>query len=163
MKFKMFHDYTVLEDGTIYNKHGNRVGLREHEGRYETRLVVNGKRKNFIVSRLVSHLFNGTDINNRNSCILPKDGNKLNIHYTNLIEKDRKDIIQGEKHQKIVKLSDEDVETIKSLYNGKSGANQLDKVGYSMNDLAKMYGVTKGNIALIIRGKSRNKDEYKLK
>lgn len=158
-----FHGYTILEDGTIYNRFGNKVSVRVHDGRYEVRLVIDGKRKNFIVARLVSHLFNGTDINNKNICVIPKDGNKLNIHYSNLIEKERKNLIQGENHKKVTKLTDKDVQMIRELYNGKSGSNQLDKKGYSLNDLANMFNVSKGNIALIVRGKSRNKQEYKLK
>lgn len=158
-----FHGYTICEDGTIYGLHGRKLKQRLHDGRYEIRLVINGERKNFIVARLVYFVFIGFDIDNVNLCIVPKDDDKLNIHIDNLYMEERKDLIQGSKHKKIAKITDEQAEEIRSLYKGKAGGNQYDKSSPSLKDLADRYGVTKSNIAHIIKDKSRSKEHYKLK
>lgn len=163
MRKEYFHDYEIFENGKIINKFGNEVKLREHKGRYETRLVVDGKRKNFLVARLLYFVFIGFDMSNKDLCITPKDGNHLNISLDNLDLVHRKDLIQGEGHKKRAKLTDEQIEEIKATYQGKMCVNQHDKTGISYQDLANKYGVTRANIKMIIKGMSRNKDEYKLK
>ena len=163
MRKEYFHDYEIYENGKIINKFGNEVKLREHNGRYETRLVVDGKRKNFLVARLLYFVFIGFDMSNKDLCVTPKDGNHLNISLDNLELVHRKDLIQGEGHKKRVKLTDQQIEEIKEAYKGKASVNQYDKTGISLQDLAEKYGVTKGNIKMIVKGMSRNKEEYKLK
>lgn len=163
MRKAYFYDYEIYENGTIINKFGNEVKIREHNGKYETRLTIEGKRKNYLVARLMYYVFNGFEWENKDLCITPIDGNHLNIDLDNLQLVHRKDLIQGEKHLKRSKLTNEQIEEIRSLYKGKAGKSQHDKTSLSLNDLAKMYGVTKANIAAIVRGESRNKEEYKLK
>lgn len=163
MKKEYFYDYEIWENGKIINQHGNEIKIREHNGRYETRLTIEGKRKNFLVARLLYFVFFGFDMDDKNLCITAKDGNHLNISLDNLELVHRKDLIQGEGHKKRAKLTDDQIEEIKATYNGKACVNQYDKSGVSLQDLADKYGVTKANIKMIIKGMSRNKDEYKLK
>lgn len=160
---KLFHGYTIFSDGRILGLYGKPISKRLNNGRYEITLSVEGKRKSYIVARLMYYVFNGFDIENRDLCITHKDGDTMNIDLDNLELQHRRDLIQGEKHRNRAKLTDEQTEEIRELYKGKTGSNQHDKVGYSLRDLANKYGVTKGNIAMIIRKESRNEDEYKLK
>lgn len=163
MKSVNYHGYTIYEDGTIIGLYGKEVKKRLNKGRYAIRLNIEGERKNFTVSRLIYHAFHPFDIANRDICISYKDGDKENIHLDNLYMEDRKNLIQGEKHISRAKLTDQQVDEIRSLYKGKSGVNQLDKISPSLQDLADKYGVTKSNIMWVVKKMSRNEDDYKLK
>lgn len=170
MEHRNFHGYTIYADGTILGLYGKEVKKRINAGRYEVRLNVDKERKNFIVARLIYHVFHTAadgnqafDIHDRNQCITHKDGDKLNIHLDNLVMQLRKDLIQGESHSAIAKLTDQQAQEIRSQYKGKAGSNQLNKKSPSMKDLADSYGVSKSNIAAIIRGESRTSADYKLK
>lgn len=158
-----FHGYTIYENGTIIGIYGKEVKKRLNNDRYEVRLNIEGKRKNFVASRLIYYAFNPFDIENKDLCVSFKDENKQNIHLDNLYLTERKNLIQGDKHTARSKLTNEQVEEIKQLYKGKSGSNQYNKEGYSLQDLADMYGVTKSNIMHIVKGLSRNEDDYILK
>lgn len=158
-----YQGYTIYEDGKIMGLYKKEVKKRINNGRYEVRIMIDGVRKNFIVARLMYYVFIGFDIDNKDLCVIQKDDDYLNIHIDNLDVVHRKDLIQGEKHKNRSKVTDEQVEEIRKLYKGKVGSNQFDKVGYSLNDIAKMYGVTKSNVMHIVKGLSRNEDEYKLK
>lgn len=159
-----FHGYTIYEDGRIIGLHGREIKKRLKDGRYEIRLNVKGERKNYMVSRLIYYVFEPFDIDDRNLCVSYKDGDKTNIHFDNLFLAHRKDLIQGDKHKNVSALTDEQAEEIRRLYTGKVSVNQHDqKAGYSYQDLADMYGVSKANIMWIVKGMSRNKDDYKLK
>jgi hypothetical protein len=126
--------------------------------------MVNNTKRYFVYARLYYYLFiEPFDIENKDLCVSPKDGSHLNVSKDNLILVHRKDLIQGDKHKAVAKLTDEQIEEIKLLYTGWVGSNQHNKQGFSYNDLAKMYAVTKGEIAQIIQGKTRNQDKYKLK
>jgi hypothetical protein len=161
---KDFYGYTIYEDGRIFNEKGKEIKKRIHNGKYEVRLIVNGTRRNFIFARLYYYLFiDSFEMDNKDLCISPKDGNHLNVDKNNLILIHRKDLIQGDKHKAIAKLTDKQIDEIKLLYTGWVGYNQHNKQGYSYNDLAKIYAVTKGEIAQIIQGRTRNQDKYKLK
>jgi len=162
MLSKEFYDYTIFENGEIY-KGEKRVSIRINDGRYETRLTIEGKRKNFILARLMFLVFKEFNIDDKNLCICNKDGDKLNINLDNLYLEDRKNLIQGDKHKNQAKISDLEAEEIRKEYNGKVGSNQHDKIGLSLNDLAKKYNVTKGLIAQIVSGRCRNKSKYILK
>lgn len=166
LKSKQFYQYTMYENGIIQNtKTGKIINIREHNGHYETMLTIEGKRKNFIIARLLYWLFiEQFDINNKNLCVSFKDNNKLNIDLDNLYLIERKDLIQGEGHRNRIKLTDEQIEEIKNIYQGnKLNSNQYTKTGVSLKDLALKYGVTKKEIHHIIKGTARNKDKYKLK
>jgi hypothetical protein len=163
--YRIFSDYKIFEDGTIINRYGKAITKRARAGRYEVRLIVDGKRKNFIVSRLMYWLFvEKFDISNQNLCVAAKDNNYLNVDPSNLYLTERKNLIQGEGHKNRIKLTDEQIIEIKTAYKGnKSGANQYSNNSTSYRDLANKYGVTKGEIAAIIRGETRNPDNYKFK
>lgn len=163
MKSVKFQGYTIYEDGTIIGLYGKEIKQRLRDGRYEVAISIEGKRKNFTTSRLVYYAFHPFDITDKNLCVSYKDENTENIHLDNLYLSHRKDLIQGDKHVKKSLITDEQAEEIRSLWSGKVGSNQHDKVGHSLNDLAKMYGVSKGNISMIIKGRSRNEEDYKLK
>lgn len=163
MRTADFHGYTIYEDGTIIGLYGKEVKKRINNGRYEVRLNIEGKRKNYIVSRLVYYVFNEFDINDQNLCVSYKDNDKLNIDLSNLYLTHRKDLIQGDKHRSIARVTDEQAEEIRQLWKGKTGNNQYDKEGYSLQDIANMYGITKANVNWIIKGWSRNEEDYKLK
>lgn len=163
MRSVNYHGYTIYEDGTIIGLYGKEVKKSNNKGRYEVRLNIEGKRRNFVVARLIYHAFYPFDISDKNICISYKDNDKMHIHLNNLYQTERKNLIQGEKHINRSKLSNEQVEEIKTLYNGKTGSNQYDKVGFSLQDLANKYGVSKSNIMWIVKGMSREKDDYKLK
>lgn len=163
MRSADYHGYTIYEDGTIIGLYGKEVKKRNNNGRYEVRLNIDSKRCNFIAARLIYYVFHPFDISDKNICISFKDNDKLNVHLNNLYETERKELIQGEKHKTRSNLSDQQVEEIRSLYKGKTGSNQYDKTGYSLQDLANKYGVSKSNIMWIVKGMSRNKEDYKLK
>lgn len=163
MKFVDYHGYTIYEDGTIIGLYGKEVKKRNNNGRYEVRIMIDSKRCNFTVARLIYHAFYPFDLSDKNICISFKDNDKLNVHLNNLYQTERKDLIQGEKHISRSKLTNQQAEEIKSLYKGKTGSNQYDKVGYSLQDLANKYGVSKSNIMWIVKGMSREEKDYKLK
>lgn len=158
-----YHGYTIYEDGRIIGLHGREVKKRLHNGRYEVRLNLQGKRRNFLASRLIYYVFHPFDIDDKNLCVSFRDGDKRNIHLSNLFKIHRKELIQGEKHTKRSTLTDEEAEEIRQLYKGKSGSNLSDKTSLSYQDIADMYGVTKSNIMHIVLRKSRDAEQYRLK
>lgn len=162
MEYKIFHGYKIYENGMIIGLYNKPIKANLNNGRYEIRLRVDGVRKNYILSRLLAHLFLDLDIENKNKCVVHTDGNTLNIDLSNLEIKDRKDIIQGSKHVQRSKLSESDVKEIMLLYKGKVGSNQYDKNGLSLNDIAKKYNVSKSTVHSIIKKRHRNKDQYLL-
>jgi hypothetical protein len=164
MQVKQYYDYDIYSDGTIL-RNNKPLTLREHNNRYEVKLSIEGKKKYIILSRLLYWLFiEQFDYDNKNLCVSYKDGNGLNIDINNLYLTERKNLIQGEGHKHIIKITDEQIEEIKQAYKGnKINSNQYTKEGISLNDLAKKYGVTKKEIHHIIKGTARNPENYKLK
>lgn len=163
MRSVHYEGYTFFEDGTIIGLHGRPLKIHLNKGRYEVGLVIDGERKKYLVARILYFAFNKFDISDKNLCVVSSDRDHTNIHLDNLELVHRKDLIHGEKHKGRAVLTDEQTEEIKGLYAGKSGANQYDKTGYSLNDLAKLYGVSKANIMHIVNGLSRDEASYKLK
>ncbi|PLS19340.1 hypothetical protein CVD28_02690 [Bacillus sp. M6-12] len=163
--YRIFSDYKIYEDGTIINRYGKELSKRARNGRYEIRLLVDGKRRNFILTRLMYWLFiEPFDLDNENLCVIAKDGNLLNVYPSNLSLVERKDLIQGEGHKKRAVLTNEQIEEILKAYEGNEfGSNQYSENKVSYADLAKKYGVSKSNIAMIIKKRSRNPEDYKLK
>lgn len=158
-----YHGYTIYENGKVIGLYGKEIKKRERNGRYEIRLNIEGLRKDFTVSRLVYHAFENFDIADTNLCVTHKDGDKLNVDFKNLKLVKRKELIQGEGHKTRISLSNAEVDEIRSLYKGKAGVNQYDRKGFSLQQLADKFGVTKGNIMQIVKGVSRNEENYKLK
>lgn len=171
MKHRYFYDYCVYENGDIYNSRGKKITHAIKDGRKEIRLTIApSKRKTYISARLIYCLFNDIDIEqfDKDSCISFLDGDKQNISLDNLYCVYRGDLIQGQKHKMINKLTDEQAEEIIRKYNetkGNKPINQFDKIKpyNSYRSLAEEYGVTYALIRQIVKGTARNKDEYKLK
>lgn len=163
MKKVDYHGYTIYENGKVIGLYGKEIKTRERDGRYEIRLNIGGMRKSFILSRLVYHAFQDFDINNKNLCVTHKDGDNLNVEFSNLELVKRQVLIQGEGHKSRISLSDAEVAEIRSLYKGKAGINQYDRKGFSLQQLADKFGVSKGNVMQIVKGMSRNAKNYKLK
>lgn len=167
---KYFYDYGICDNGDIIGKRGNILKQREKEGRKEVKLSIEGKQKTFISARLIYCVFNNIDIEtlDKDVCISFKDGDKLNVSLDNLYCVSRANLIQGQKHKSIAKLTDKQVEEIKQKYystlNNKP-INQHDKKGgyNSYRKLAKEYNVTYPQIRHIIKGEARNEDKYKIK
>lgn len=168
---KDFYGYKIHSDGKIENKHGRFLIPRIREKRSDIRLVVEGKRKNFTTARLVYCVFNNIDIFqlDKDQCITFKDGDKSNVSLDNLEMVYRGNLIQGDKHRSIAKLSKEEVEDIKRKYEATKHNRPVnqhdigDKTYNSYRSLAKEYGVTYPLIRQIITGETRDKEAYKLK
>lgn len=165
LDFRIFNGYKIYEDGSIVGKYGREISKRIHNGRYEIRLVVDGERKSFILSRLIYWIFvEKFDMEDKNLCVCAKDDNFLNVHPSNLYLEERKNLIQGEKHKKRSKLTDEQIAEILAIYKpNPSGMNQYDEIEMSYSILAKKYGVSKANIAMVVKKRSRNPEDYKLR
>jgi len=166
MEGRDFYGYTIYENGDVQNaKSGRFITKRIHNGRVEFQIETPEGRKNFILSRVLYWLFvENFDMSNKNLCVSYKDNDKMNTSIDNLYLADRKDLIQGEGHRAILKITDEQIEEIKKAYKGnKKYSNQHNKTGLSLKDLGDKYGVTKGEIQCIVKSWSRNSDKYKLK
>ena len=172
MKYKMYGEYTVCENGDIYSPRGKKISHSLSSGNKRQIKIksVDGKRKSYTSSRFIYCVMNDIDIDtfDKNKCIIQIDGDNDNLHLSNLKCVDRADLIQGEKHKKRAILSDKDVQDIVDRYNKTKDnrpINQYDKTAEydSYRKLAKEYGVTYAQIRNIIKGSSRNKDNYKLK
>lgn len=166
MKSKKFHQYRFFENGDVVNTKTNKsISKQLNKGSYEIKLTIDGSKKTYAFHRLYYFLFvKRFDLADKNICISIKDGNINNITADNLVLKNRKEIVQGQ-NTKVAKLTDKQVEEIRSLYKGKTCINQFDKdANYvSYKDLAEKYGVSKTSICRIIKGESRNKANYKLR
>lgn len=162
-----FHGYLIREDGRVLRKNGKPMTLKWNTSRskypsgarYEVRLVVDGVRKSYILSRLMYELFVGFDSSDRDLCVVHIDGDKRNIHLNNLALKHRRELIQGENSHMAI-LSDAEVAEIRKRYKGMASTNQYSKSGPSLQDLANLYGVSKKNIAYIVKNQTRT--NYKL-
>lgn len=171
MENRDFHGYTIYENGNIEGLYGKTLKQRTREGgRKEIRMTVKGERKNFIVSRLVYCVFNDIDIFelDKDQCVVAIDGDKSNVTLNNLELVYRGDLIQGEKHTAISKLTDEQIEEIRAKYESTKDnrpVNQYDVEGtyHSYRSLAEEYSVTYTMIKHIIKGDSRDSSKYKLK
>ena len=171
MKFTYFGDYCIFENGDIYNSRGKKMTHAIKKGRKEVTLTVGvGKRKTFISARLIYCAFNDIDIDtfDKNQCVSFKNGDKLDISIDNLYCVFRGDLIQGQKHKRVTKLTDEQVAEIRRKYEETKNykpCNQYDKTKpyNSYRSLAKEYNVEYSQIRHIIKGHIRNEEVYKLK
>ena len=171
MNFTYFHDYCIFENGDIYNSRGKKLTHTIKKGRKEITLTVGiKKRRTFVSARLIYCVFNQIDIDtfDKNQCVTFKNGNKLDISLDNLYCVFRGDLIQGQKHKRVSKLTDEQVEEIRRKYEetrNNKPHNQYDKKApyNSYRSLAKEYNVEFSQIRHIVKGYIRNEELYKLK
>ena len=153
MKTAMYKGYTFHENGYVYNFNGREKKIRLNRNKYEIKLSYNGKIIYHTYHRIRSYLFvEKFDINNKNICVVAKDGDYTNLDLSNYYLEDRQVIVHRDNH-KVSKLTTKQVEEIREKYKSKSGSNQHDMTCiYSYQFLADYYGVSKGLIAMIIRG-----------
>jgi hypothetical protein len=164
-----FYEYTITEHGQVYGRTGKLRKPVLKNGRYEMRFITDTGNKVYLLARAIYAAFNPNfNITDQDQCITFKDNNKLNIHIDNLICKFRGDLIQGDGHRNRTSITDQQAEQIKKEYAetiSNRPINQYDatEVYNSYRTLAKKYNVTFPLIKQIIEGKTRNKENYKLK
>lgn len=157
MKQILNSNYYITEFGNVYNSKTHKVlnWCDNGNGYMYVSLIINGKRKNYTIHRLVAETF----VPNPNN--LPTvnhiDGNKLNNHYSNLewctikynhehalrigLEKG----IDGEKNPHC-KLKENDIYKIREDY------EKSNLKGYAFYRLyAKKYGVSDESIRNIVK------------
>lgn len=170
MRTATIYNYTITEQGKVYNtKTGKEIKIRHHRNRLEIQITTPEGRKYYPLARLIYYAFNPKfDITDQNQCITFKDNNKLNCHIDNLANEFRGNLIQGDGHKSINRITTEQAEQIKHDYletiNNRP-VNQFDRLKpyNSYRELAKKYNVTYPLIKQIIEGKTRDKSKYKLK
>lgn len=168
MKKVDFYDYIITENGDVYSKNGKLRKPVLKQDRYMMGFSLPNGRRTYPLARIIYKAFNDDfDISDKNQCITFKDNNKLNIHLDNLICVFRGDLIQGDGHRNITKISGEIAEQIKKEYAetlNNRPVNQYTRSGQynSYRSLAKKYGVASTLIKQIVEGKTRNKANYKL-
>lgn len=127
MEYRVFSGYMFYEDGTVRNPLGIKLSKRVHQGRYDIKIFINGKRRNILFARLYYWLFvEQFDINDRNLCVISLDGNHLNTIPSNLKLVERKSMLQGEGHKK-TKISDQQIEEMKISYNEGKTLKEIGK------------------------------------
>ena len=155
--------YKVYGDGRILGIYGKEIKPNKQ---IKVRWGINGKNKFVSYARFVYYAFNFKNFNFNDMTIIikHKNGNESDYSIDNLIAVKRKDYNQGENNA-YAKLTDEQVEEIKKIYNENNGlrANLNDPMAkISYRKLAKKYGVSHTAISGIIKGQYRNKDNYVL-
>jgi hypothetical protein len=166
-RIKGFHKYHISESGRIYRTDIDtkrswrtkgkvyineiKVQFRIQNGKlrhgYASLTDSNGKPRSAPVATLVAIAFGllPKGYNKNREEIEYKDGNKKNLHYTNLSVKKRRFAN--------TKLTHEDVKQIKKLI----------KKGYPLRKIAVVYGVSEMQIGRIKTGENWNKNKRKIK
>lgn len=151
-----YKGYTFFEDGTFINKRGRLGNYHIKDKRYIIKLTINKKRETFMYHRLRHYLFvENFDFNDRDICVIAKDGNYLNLDLNNYTLMKRENLYSLKKNIKV--LSKETVKQIREEY-----ADQDNNINYfapeykSMSYLAAKYGVSKSLIRQIV-----NRDVHK--
>ena len=152
MKFKEFEGYLFYEHGSIFNSKGKELKPRFKNGKFEIKLSCEGVISYYMYHRIRYFLFvGGFDLEDKNTCVIAKDGDYTNLDLSNYELKPRQVIISRENHKR-TKLTMEQVEELKREYKGKCGVNQHSMTDYrSYSFLAEKYGVSKSTIAWLIR------------
>ena len=157
MKVKEFKGYLFYEDGSVFNSKGRKLSIRRRFNRFEIRLSYEGVINYYMYHRIRYFLFvGGFDLEDKNTCVIAKDGDYTNLDLSNYELRPRQVIISRENHKR-TKLTMEQVEELKREYKGKCGVNQHSMTDYrSYSFFAEKYGVSKSTIAWLIR-------DYKIK
>jgi len=164
-KISSFERYCISESGRIYRirpnyneeKHKdlfiseNKIHFRIYKGHirqgFASLTDTNGKLHNVAVAPLVAIAFGllSEELNKRKQEIAYKDGNKKNLHYTNLIVTEKKHVNS--------KLSQEDVKHIKKQI----------KLGIPLRRIAFVFGVSEMQINRIKTGENWGNGKRKIK
>lgn len=163
MKKTTLWGYKIYENGVI-------VGLRGKEIAPKRQIVVKRAdthtNKTISYARFVYYAFNRDfDVDNNLIIIRQINGDKNDFNLSNLEPLGIQMIKQGE-HSVSAKLTDKEVEEIKSIYLQSENIylqknNPNKKI--SCRKLAEIYGVSHSTINGIINGKFRNKENYIIK
>ena len=139
-----YNGYIFYRDGRVFNSRAREIKLRDEVDYFSVSLNNNGKRKYIGFHRIRYYLFvEKFDMEDKNICIVAKDGNYKNIDLDNYVLLKRRQFMKGEAHINS-KLTDEDIEDILLKYNMKGI--------YSYASLAKEYNVSKSLIAQVVTG-----------
>jgi len=94
-----FEQYWISENGEIFNKHGARVyGAIHSNGSMRVQLRKDNKTYSKYVHRLIADAYVPNPDNKKEVTL--KDGDKKNIHYSNLQWSTRSECVKGKKHKK---------------------------------------------------------------
>ena len=142
----MYKGYTFHENGYVYNFNGREKKIRLNRNKYEIKLSYNGKIIYHTYHRIRYYLFvEKFDINNKNICVVAKDGDYTNLDLSNYYLEDRQVIVHRDNH-KISKLTTKQVQEIREKYKNRSINN------HSYKSLSQDYGVSKCLIAQLVKG-----------
>lgn len=144
-----YKGYTFFEDGTFINKRGKSGNYHIKDKRYIVKLTINKKRETLMYHRLRYYLFvEDFDFNDRDICVIAKDGNYLNLDLNNYTLMKREDLFLLKKNIKV--LSKETIKQIREEYANQDNINYFAPEYKSMAFLAAKYGVSKSLIKKIV-------------
>ena len=82
---KQYRGYIFYKDGRVFNPNGREMKIRDEGNYFAIALTNNGKRKYIGFHRIRYYLFlQKFDIENKNICIVAKDGNYKNLYLCNI-------------------------------------------------------------------------------
>lgn len=162
--FVELYGYKIYKNGNIIGKKTNKLITKRKQIKI---YLENGKKQNVSYARLIYFAFhqNDFDFNDKNIVITKNNEDKNDYSLDNLKAMETKDILHGEKN-KTAKLTDEQVEEIRYIYNkykNERGDNNNPNVRISYRKLAELYNVSHTAIQQIVNGKYRNEERYKIK
>ncbi len=154
-----YEKYFVTDSGDVFSTHSGKPRKLKtffnHHGYAQVGLCKKDKCKNWFIHRLVLETYLGPPLEGQQGCHL--DGNKPNNSLSNLAYATAKENTQqkkqhgtyqsGEKNP-FAKLSESDVMQIRERFK-RTGARVCNA-----NELAKEFGVSAGNIRLLVNNKS---------
>lgn len=151
-QIKYYDNYRITDNGVIYNKNGKELRLKNRKKGYKSVILYrNGIPKTFLVHRLVMCTYNYVDGYEKLD-VNHIDGDTSNNYLKNLEWCTRKKnmehavrlglVPRGESHH-LSKLSDEDVNKIRLLFNK----------GLKQKDIARMYSVDASVVSRYINRK----------
>ena len=142
-----YKGYTFFEDGTFINKRGKQGKIHTKDNRCMIKMTINNKRQTLMYHRLRHYLFSEKfDYDDKDICVIAKDGNYLNLDLNNYTLMRRKELysLKGKV------LSKETVKQIREEYANQDNINYFAPEYKSMYYLAAKYGVSKSLIRQIV-------------
>ena len=153
-----YKGYTFFEDGTFINKRGKQGKIHTKDNRCSIKMSINNKRQTVMYHRLRYYLFSEKfDYDDKDICVIAKDGNYLNLNLDNYSLMRREDLHMI--NRGIKKLSKETVKQIREEYKGTNNPKDYYAPDYkSYNFLAIKYGISKSTVKQIIKGEIHKED-----
>ena len=88
-----YKGYTFFEDGTFINKRGKQGKIHTKDNRCMIKMTINNKRQTVMYHRLRYYLFSEKfDYDDKDICVIAKDGNYLNLNLDNYSLMRREDL-----------------------------------------------------------------------